>query len=42
MPAYILAVITGMGGTLEHYLLLLVLVKQLQGPLLCAKVGLWY
>jgi hypothetical protein len=31
-----------MGGTLELYLVLFVWVRQSQGPLSCAKGGLWY
>jgi hypothetical protein len=37
-----LPVTAGMGGTLEYYLVLLVLVRQSQGLLLWARVGLWY
>jgi hypothetical protein len=33
-------VTTGTGGTLESYLVPLVLVKQSQGLLLCARAGL--
>jgi hypothetical protein len=41
-PGRRLGVTAGRGGTLERYLVPLVLVRQSQGPSLCANAGLWY
>jgi hypothetical protein len=40
IPATLTSITTGTGGTLESYLVPLVLVKQSQGLLLCARAGL--